>query len=403
MHQLLLGEKSEIRATDETTVNRLLTGSTNRLVCPNLLHLTCYITTVANLRLIPYFLSPHLTRLTFHDRLSGGYSMGDFFPGLRSTFQAIPTRCLQELTINIPAPSMRHLSGEVSSVIQRCGSSLRVLDVPVPLGDAAVRHLSRLKNLKVWSSIWSPPPAGTPSTSTAFPSLSALVFSRKTAYGWIPWLTQRGRGSSDAQDGYLEHAKSNIAHLVFWEPVLIDATFVSPFRHFPNLVTLEVESGCRVMPGCSFSLTDQNVMELSNSLPLLEELHLGTQCSRNASHVTVASFLALSARCKDLRSLWIHFNARNLAEDFRLLSEDPALRELRLLPTRCPLDFFDAGESSFPSGVSDDDVTTIAKGFLDIFPSLISIFSADSGWNPLDSRICELQRTQAAPLVQTEA
>ena len=77
----------------------------------------------------------------------------------------------------------------------------------------------------------------------------------------------------------------------------------------------------------------------------------------------------LVVHCKRLRGVWIHFNATNLVNDMRFLLEDPDLRGLRELPTRCPLKHFDARRLRFPN-VIDRDITTIAEGFMNIFPSI---------------------------------
>ena len=143
-------------------------------------------------------------------------------------------------------------------------------------------------------------------------------------------------------------------------------------------------------------------MQLSVALPRLELLDLGLQCSANASHTTVSCLLALSVYCQYLRVMWIHFNAINLVDDIQFLSEDPDLRGLGDLPTRCPLAYFGAGCLPFPS-VTDRDVTAIAKGFMDIFPLIPRIGStSDPGWSTLDSRVHQLRAAPASSSVEQE-
>ena len=144
----------------------------------------------------------------------------------------------------------------------------------------------------------------------------------------------------------------------------------------------------RCWPNCYFSLTNRDVMQLSAALPRLEWLDLGLSCSLNSSPgTTVSCLLALSVHWKYLRSVWIYFNATNLVDDIRFLSEDPDLRGLRELPTRCPLKYFDVGSLRFPN-VTDRVITTIAERFMDIFPSIPTITSINgSGWSMLESRV----------------
>ena len=80
-----------------------------------------------------------------------------------------------------------------------------------------------------------------------------------------------------------------------------------------------------------------------------------------------------------MRGVWIHLNTTNLVDDIRFVSEDPDLRGLRELPTRCPLKHFDARRFRFPN-VTDLDITTIVEGFMNIFLSIFAIAStSDTG------------------------
>lgn len=56
---------------------------------------------------------------------------------------------------------------------------------------------------------------------------------------------------------------------------------------------------------------------------------------------------------------------------------------------------FDAGSLPFPR-TSGEDITTIATGFIDIFPSLVEVRTyVDSGWTLLHSSIRKLQEVPA--------
>ena len=401
MRRLILEER-KIMPAPEDMVNRLVVNSTSGLVCPNLRHLKCYLAK-SHPRLISHFLSPHLTHATLYLERPYANLVEDFSLGLGPTLQALPTSLLQELTIDFSLGGADHLRDEISTVVQRCGDSLRTLDIPVSLTEAAVNHILGLKNLRVWRRVHSPPPTSL-SLPTTFPPLQQLTLS-KEAYGWIPLLARRKRRTPDAQYIPLEYAglQTTLTYLSFQsEPVAIDATFISSFSRFPNLAFLGVQSFCWAHSDCPFSLTIRDVVQLSAALPRLELLDLGLQCSANASHTTVFCLLALSVYCQYLRVVWIHFNTTNLVDDIQFLSEDPDLRGLRELPTRCPLEYFGAGCLPFPS-VTDRDVTAIAKGFMDIFPLISGIGSAnDPGWSTLDSRVHRLRVAAASSSVEQE-
>ena len=397
MRRLLLRDDEDDPWMTDNVFNHLLTGSTDGLVCPNLRSLTCHLST-ANARFIPHFLSPHLTHLDVGVQMSN--VMQEPPPDLLSTIRALPTPCLQVVSVDLGVDEMDHLKDEVTSMVQRCGHSLRVLRVPAPLREAAVYHVMGLENLQVWEQVHSPPPAVLP-LSTAFPPLQSLSLNTKAAYGWIPWLAQRERGISDARDRPVEDGrlKATLTRLGFRDPIPINTTFISSLLFFPNLVTLHTQrSSCVDGVDCIFSLVDQDVVRLSAALPLLELLELGNPCRRNTCRTTISCLLALSVHCKRLRTLRIHINTSNLINDVQSMSEDPNFRGLGSLPTRCSLRWFHVRDLPFPRGTSDRDITTIAMGFVYIFPSLVGVhWCNDPGWEQLASRARKLRGPQASP------
>ena len=110
----------------------------------------------------------------------------------------------------------------------------------------------------------------------------------------------------------------------------------------------------------------------------------------------------LVVHCKRLRGVWIHFNATNLVNDMRFLLEDPDLRGLRELPTRCPLKHFDARRFRFLNE-TDRDITTTAEGSMNIFPSISAIASTSGiGWSMLESRVHKLWEMRTGSVVRLE-
>jgi len=389
MRRLFLREEDD-RWMKDDVFDRLLAGSQVGLVCPALCLFTCYFTR-ANQRFIPHFLSPHLTHFAIRVRPSYRNIPRDLLPNPTHILQVLPTSCLQEISIDLDPNGLYRLEDEVASMIQRFGQALRVLRVPVPLGEAAVHHVVGFKNLRVWTNVCDPPPSTLP-LSTNFPPLRTLTL-RKDAYGWIPWLAQRERAISDVQGGPVGNVglKATLTHLRFREWAPVDPAFISLLSLFQNLAILFVQSNCAGPVGCAFSLTNQDLAQLSAALPRLEVLELGRPCPTNTSLTTVPCLLALSVHCKSLSSLCIHLNTTDLIGDIQSLSEDPGLRDLGSLPTRCRLVTFKAGRLPFPHLTSDEDITTIAAGLVGIFPSLINVSFFGSGWVPLLSRVRELQ------------
>jgi len=367
----------------------LLAGSTSGLVCPALSSLKCYLTRT-NQPFIPRFLSPHLTFLAIHGPPFYYNTPKHLLPDPIPILKALQSSCLEEVIITFGLNGIDRLEEEVSSMIQRCGRSLRVLSVP--LEEAAVHHVVGLKNLRVWKNVCSPPPSNLP-LSTTFPPLQTLTLKRK-AYGWIPWFAQRERSISEAHGGPVEHAEpmATLTHLEFHGWIPVDATFISPFSLFPNLTYLFVQPNCAATDGCNFFLANQDVVQLSAALPLLEVLDFGSPCSLSTCRTTVSSLLALSVHCKGLHRLRIHLNTTNITSDIQSLSEDPYFHDLGSFPTRCRLLYIEVGSLPLPYPRSDEDVTTIAAGLISIFPSLREVHPhIGRGWAALRLRIRELQ------------
>ena len=374
--------------------DHLSASLTDGLLCPALNSLSCVFTKLST-RFIPYFLSPHLTHLTIRVHLFHYLRYPrDLLPDPAPILRILPTPCLQELSLGVDADRLHHLKDEFDSMVKRCGHFLRVLDVPAPLGEAAVHHVMGLRNLRAWDHVCSPPPATLP-LSANFPPLQTLFLSRRDAYRWILWLARRETEIFGAHDRSIENVglKKTLTRLGFHDPVPIDAAFISPLSRFSNLIVLHVRSHCSEASGCVFSLTNQNVAQLSVGLPRLELLELGRVCAINTCPTTVACFLALSVHCGRLHTLRTHWSTTNLISDIRSLSEDPDFRDLSGSPARCALTNLHTGSLPFPQDASDEDVTALAMGLLKIFPCLLRVFSrSEPGWNVLDLRVRELQR-----------
>ena len=178
--------------------------------------------------------------------------------------------------------------------------------------------------------------------------------------------------------------------------------FISPFSLLPNPAYLCIELGCRRSVGYNFSLTNEDVAQLSTVLPRLEILDFGVPCFNNTCRTTISCLLALSVHYKGLLESSIHFNTINLVNDVQTLSEDSDFRDLHSPPTRYSLNYIFAGDLLFPAGTSDEDITTIAMGLINIFPPLSCVLAHDK-WDrkPLNSRIRELQAVRLPPLDQT--
>jgi len=140
---------------------------------------------------------------------------------------------------------------------------------------------------------------------------------------------------------------------------------------------------------CAFELNNDNVAKFAMALPRLVFFRLGHLCSKNACATTIACLLQISAHCLELKSLAIHFNTRNIVEDFESISMDPWFEQLRSLP-RCPLSRLEVWR--MPLTLNEPGFETVVNGVVGIFPSLEHCEGVKEGWGEIAKRINKLQK-----------
>jgi len=347
------------------------------------------------------FLSPHLQRISIS--AVWPWSNTGVPPAILPTLVSIistklPTSSLEKISVHGNHLTMPrdHFKASFSSIILRCGSSFTEYDSPVPLSNAAMDHLIHLSHLHTWRIHGPPPTYPTSSLPLVFPPLRKLTLGEGAACGWLPWLRRLEDGASTAQCVTpLSKAKEFLEFLEIKDVscINIGASFVSTVRCFRNLVHLCVAVYC---PGkddkgqCIFELNNDNIAELAMTLTQLKILFLGYPCSENTCLTTVACLLPISVHCSKLEELRIHFNTTNIVDDLRNVLEGPRFQQLCSLP-RCSLAFLEAYE--MPLRLHESDLETVAKGMVDIFPSLIHCDGFGGGqWDELCGKIQDLER-----------
>lgn len=361
-------------------------NSPNGIMCPGLRELKW----TGNHKPLPFphlFLSPHLVTFSFRSVLSP--LSDEILSNVASAIAKLPTSSLQHLSIDgrIPkGPASTDLGTIVSSTVLRCGPSLTALYAPVPLSDAAVQHIMRLPKLTSWRAMNGPPTGFNLSLPYPFPQLETLELRTEASLEWLPVFKESARITSSGQDTHVPSHRGlgqKLTVLDSWVATPIDVSFMSPIVEFHGLVELMLGSSCSGMGGCAFSLTDDDVAGIAIALPNLVHALFGDVCRVDVCRTTVCSLLFLSTRCKNLKTLEIHFNTRNLREDLELIPENSRLRGLCELP-RCQLDQLKVGNAPFR--IAKEDHGPVVAGFLHIFQSLYNIYGIDAGWDELSSR-----------------
>ena len=343
------------------------------------------------------FFSPHLKRIRIyvswmwdHDPIPPG-----ILPILAPIILTLPTSGLEQMSVGDGYQAMvwAHFKDSFSSTILRCGPSFTEYNSPVPLSNAALDHLIHLPRLRTWHIHGPPPTYPTSSLPLVFPPLRELTLWKGAACGWFPLLRCLEDGASTTQGVTpLDKAKKSLKVLSVKDMfgINIDPSFVSTIQCFRNLVYLYVYDFC---PGedergeCIFKLNNDNVTELAMALTQLESLILGGPCSKNTCLTTIACLLPISVHCSELEQLEIHFNTTNIADDFRNILEDPRFQQLRSLP-RCPLTSLNVYRT--PLSLDESGFEIVAKGMVDIFPSLEDCNGFEEGWTELSEKIMDL-------------
>jgi len=317
----------------------------------------------------------------------------DLLPVVASTISTLPTSALQSISTDFDhhrEVPWAYFQDAFSSAVLRCGPSLTKFTSPTPLSDAAINHLIQLPHLRTWRIECPPPNYSSSSLPLVFPPLTELTLGRGVAYEWLSLFKRLEVPVSITQDtAPLHKVKESLESLNVQDlpGPIINSSFTSPIRMFRNLVSLNLGARCydKGSEGqCAFKLNNSDVTDLAMALPQLESLLLGRPCSGNACPATVARLLPISVYCLKLKVLDIHFNTVNIVEDFKGVSEDPKLRELRSLP-RCALTYLDVGVT--PLALDEPVIETVAKGMVDIFPSLQSCHGYRFAWGEVHMKI----------------
>jgi len=384
----------EWHAPGESTFNKLRLNSPPGGWFPALEDLSWHITE-SNLPYADLFFSPHLKMVFILASPSWDFSP-EILPTLASTISALPTSSLRKIMVGADLLTMpwEYFKDSLSSVVLRCGPSFRDYCSPVPLSDAAVNHLIHLPRFCSWRIHNPPPNYSAASLPFIFPPLKELTLGEGAARGWLSLFKRLEDGVPTTQDVTpLSKVKESLKTLnIRGFPVpVVDASFVFPIQRFRNLVHLEIELYCYDEDDesqCTFKLNNDNVTELAMALTRLESLLLGRACPENTCSTTVSCLLPISVHCVKLQRLEVHFNTTNIVDDFENISEDPRFQQSRSLP-RCPLTCLEVFR--IPLSLDGPGIETVAKGMIDIFPSLEWCDGREEVWDELFEKIIDLQ------------
>ena len=323
-----------------------------------------------SLPFLPLFVSPRMTTYSMEVYRDSSFDPTTMERDYLAIAVAALPPFLREFSLHINPPGLWNdaLKSEVLYVVQRCGSTLTHLDIDMEFPTATIHHIMRFPNLHTWKVHRNLFPAGLTPSSESLPYLPTLCSLTLTATNVDKWVTFLATLHPP-----LNAIRLNLAELDLSGHYAVDSQLIARVCSFKNLTRLVVGPPCP-NDRCVFSLTDDDLSDLSLALPRLEWLMLGHQCDKNTCKTTFRSLLFVSARCPSLAFISVHFNTVQIAQDIRLLFEsgDPRIRELWESPTRCKvvnLSVYQTPLSLFGS----HELDLVKRGFLNVFPQLRGI------------------------------
>jgi len=289
------------------------------LVCPGLQKLE-WLSSHHWLPALRHFLSPTLAEIRiFTTPLDGP------FPTPLPAIPVLPCLYLRSLQLTFH-PADDEAFGNLASVtILQCSVFLERLETSAHLSTAATSHLLGLHHLR-YLRIRSEPPSDLIPSNNIFPSLETLILNNGVGHKWLSFLgAAQGNSSTDGELGTSEAGmRATLMKLCcLGGTTVVDPAFISSLCVFRKLTHVFVDGSCSREGGCTFLLTDDDVVKLADALADIKCLRLSSPCSANRCHTTVFSLFTLSTRCLKSISLEIHFNTTDISHVLDRFFKEP--------------------------------------------------------------------------------
>ena len=329
------------------------------------------------------FLSSHLQRVTLYDDPNLDPTLRLRTKALVQMVSVLPAS-LEQLSVLCGGRKSKRLGEAMSSLVCRCGSSLRRFATRVPLSEEAVLHLIQLPNLSYLRTYHEPPQVVPMNT---FPSLEHLRLASQDALPWLHLFASHDRAITLSDPGPPPNARDRLKSLEFPKYTVVDSKLLCSIVTFRNLAMLRIHTDdCTGGdPDCIFRLTNDDIQNLVIALPRLKILRLGKPCPSNTCNTTIDSLVSISVKCLSLTALEIHFNTRELVSDVLRLLDGGVAHD----KAKCKLRALSVG--SLPLEALEEDSETIAMGFKAIFPCLKSLREGNARWRKVQSKLRGLQ------------
>jgi len=345
---------------------------------------------------IPLFLSQRTTSVT----LGFGPSLQpEATRMIASVITTLPTLCLDLQTICLYClPSGSIITAIVSNMLLNTNrNTLQRFCVESSLTVDASKVLYKLPNLRDLSVDIE---GGTSLPPASLPNLTDLTITSDNEDNWPQIFHGATFGKLESVtfypqfeevDDFLEvfemaalssSIQNTLSKFHIYTPYPWDPNYYS-LLPFTQMVELDIEFLCE--DGCSSTVDDEIINNLSRAMPKLESLVLcDATCDQIITGVTTKGLLALAHHCPKLSTLCVHIQVASLCEPLGIPGMVPTAGPAASW-TDCALTDLAVGEARVPEG----SAMIIALTLLRIFPRLRSIEFADEaeGWEEVGKAI----------------
>jgi len=289
----------------------------------------------------------------------------------------------------------RAVQDAISNLVLRTTATLRSIEVPSDLSDAAIHHVTRLPNLSDASLGFVNLDRLTATPESSFPPLRTLETRVNSKGGWkcllqdttnLESIVLHSPTTLDPEDvveafGFLInkgfHRTMRRLSFAALEPYDITPAVLTPLLAFGYLTNLSVSPPCHPTR-CGSLLTNDALAQLARALPQLVELVLGNvPCGSPATGVTLSGLTPLSVHCVNLKTLQVHFSALDVDTDIPDCALLGPSDLTPLSPNHCQLTQIVVGQ--LPISTQGQSLLVVTSFLHQTFPMLSNIVSTVEG------------------------
>ena len=374
--------------------------TTNKPFLPRLKTFQCTDATEAFIPFIPLLLSPKTIEITI------AFAQGSPTVAVASVISRFSSLCPDLEYINLTdLPKNSVITDAVSEMVLGCNRDcLRVFQVDSPLTEEAREVVYQLPKV---THLWVAIEGATSLPAVVLPDLTAIDVECEDDLSWLRGfrgarlekLKSVGVASEHSHTGDFLGEFESVARTTTAQNTLSRFGFRTSRSWNPNyrallsfrhLKQLEIDFSCH--NGCSSTIDDDMIADLTQAMPELEILQLGEDPCKTPTGVTVNGLIGIAYRCPYLSKLRIHFQATSLV-DAAVAAATQSLSDREPVVQRrdCALTDLEVGEIPIPPR-SRSKIPFI---LLQIFPHIENLKFKTQEWKTVAETVNDFRQISA--------